>query len=91
MPERIIFIHIKNSRDTDSSSLCFVFGKRLVIKISFKLVFKKIGDIVLVLLLSDTALAAVARNVLASAGKSVDGKTAGVCTALALSHAGLES
>ena len=54
-----------------------------------QLVFEQIGHLAGILLTADTAFTAVAGDILSAAGKTVDGKTAGVGTALTLCHAGL--
>src|SRR5699024_4067238 len=51
-------------------------------------IVEQVRNIVLVLLLADTALAAVAADVLASAGETVDDQTAVVGTSLAVCHGG---
>ena len=86
VPERIILIEVQYTGNTDLAAGGLVRGQRLITEDPLVLVFIKVRDIVLVAFLADTALAAVAGDELAAAGKAVDGKTAVVGTALALGH-----
>ena len=87
-PERIVFKHVEHSRDTHLSAHCLVRGEGLVGEKLLVFIVEQVRNIVLVLLLADTALAAVAADVLASAGETVDGQTAVVGTSLAVCHGG---
>ncbi len=91
IPERVIFIHVEHARDADRAPGCNLLCERLVIEIAVQLVLEQIWDIVLVFLLSDAALAAVARHILPAAGKFVDGQKTAVCAAFAASHCGFEA
>ena len=46
-PERIVLVHIQNTGDTDHAAFCFLFGKRLIIKITMELVVKQVRHSIL--------------------------------------------
>ena len=46
-PERIIFIHIQNTRDTDHSAAGIGLFERSIIKVTMQLIFKKVRHLIL--------------------------------------------
>ena len=60
MPERIVFVHIQYTRNTDSAACGNARRKRFISEDAGKLVFVQIRYIVFVFLLSESALAAIA-------------------------------
>ena len=87
-PERVVLIHIQDPWDSNLAEFCFLFAERLVIKVTFKLIFKQVGKPVLCLLLAKSPLAAIAGDELATAAEMVDSQTAVVGAAPALGHGG---
>ena len=66
-PERIVFVHVEDSRYTDESALCLGNIKAFVVEETVKLVFVKVGKVFLVLDLTDTAFTSVSGDELPSA------------------------
>ena len=87
VPERIVLVHVQHSGNADCASRRLCRVERGIGEEPLQLVLKQVGDIVCVLLSTDAALAAVARDKLASSGKTVDGETAAVRAALTFCHA----
>ena len=90
IPERIVFIHVQHSGNTHPASPGLVGGQRLVGEQPFQLVFKQVRHLAGILRFSQSPFAAVAGDVLAAAGKPVDGEPAVIGAAPALCHAGLK-
>ena len=67
---------------------CLIRRKRRIGEKPFVLVFIKVGDMILILLLTNTALTAVATYELTPASEFVDGKTAVVGTSVTVGHGG---
>ena len=67
IPEGIIFKHVEDPGDSHFSSGGFVLCQRFIGEQHFIFIVKQVGNMILVLLLADAALAAVAGNELASA------------------------
>ena len=87
-PERIVFVHIEDTRDADRASVSFVCFQRLAVKQKLVLIFKQIRNLFFVTFFSDTTLAAVSGHKLTAAGEAVDRQTALVGTALTFCHIG---
>ena len=62
-PERVVFVHIQYSRDTDGSTHRFRIGERFIVKDPFVFVFKQVRDIFAVLCLAQSAFTAVTGNI----------------------------
>ena len=60
-PERIVFVHIEHTRNTDNSPRCFQ-RNRLVIEQPFKLITIKVWKLAVFFLFTLAALAAIARD-----------------------------
>ena len=88
IPERIVLKHVQHTWDTNLSSGCLVRRKRFVGKDPLIFIVKKVRDMILVLLFSKAAFAAVSADVFTSAGEFVDGQTAVVGTSAAVCHGG---
>ena len=72
-PERIVLVHIQDTRNTNGSSDGMLFIQRCVmLEESLVFIFKQVWNVILVLFLAETALATVSGDKLASAGKAVD-------------------
>ena len=84
MPEGIQLIHIQDTRDTDDAALRLILRKGLSAEQEFLLEFIEIRQVVLILLQTQSALAAVAGDELPASGEPVDGQAAVVGAALAL-------
>ena len=89
-PERVVLVHVQNSRNTDLSALCLVCLQRCVTEEEFILIFKKVRDLFFILFLAQTALAAVSADELTAAGEAIDGQTAVVSAAFTFCHRGGE-
>ena len=89
-PERVVLVHVQNSRNTDLSALCLVCLQRCVTEEEFILIFKKVRDLFFILFLAQTALTAVSTDELTAAGEAVDGQTAVVGAAFTFCHRGGE-
>ena len=87
IPERIILIHVQHAGNPHTSSFRFICRQRFIGKQPFQLIFKQVGNLAWILRLSQTSFTAVAGDILASAGKTVYGKTAVIGTALTFCHA----
>ena len=83
-PQRIILIHVQNTRDSDFSARSLVRGQRRVAEDAVVFPLVHVRNMVCVFLLSDSSLAAVSADVLAAAGEAVDGQAAVVRAALAV-------
>ena len=69
-PERIVLIHVQHTRNADRTAHCFILGKWLIGKEQFVFEFKQVRHVVFVAFFANAALAAVAADKLASAGRS---------------------
>ena len=85
-PERIVLIHVQDTRNTDLSSGGFISRQRFVIENTMQLIFIKVWNIIFIFFFADTALTTVTGYVLSAAGKLVNGQTTVVCAALTLCH-----
>ena len=90
VPEGIILIKVQHTGNAHLAPDSLVRRQGLVAEDPLVLVFVQVRDMILVALLADAALAAVAGDELAAAGEAVDGQAAVVGAALALSHGGGE-
>ena len=88
IPERIVLKHIQYPGNAHLASNRFLRGKRLIGEQTLVFIFVKVRNVILVLLFTDTALAAVSAYKLASSCEFVDGETAAVGTSVAVSHGG---
>ena len=86
IPERIILKHIQNTRDTYFTSGCLISSKRCVGENTFIFIFIKIRNMIFVLFLANTTLAAVTAYILAAAGEFVDSQTAVIGTSTTVCH-----
>ena len=85
-PERIVFKHIQNTRDTHLASGRLICTERLIGKQSFVFIFIKIRNMIFVLFFTDASFTAVSADKLTSAGEFVDCQTAVVCTSATICH-----
>ena len=86
IPERIILKHIQNTRDAYFASRCLISSERCVGENTFIFIFIKIRNMILVLFLANTTLAAVTAYILAAAGELVDSQTAVIGTSTTVCH-----
>ena len=85
-PERIILIHIENTRDSHGSPRGHIGRQWFKIEHSVVFIFKKIGNITFGPRASETALTPVAGYKLTAAVEAVDGEHTVIGTALASGH-----
>ena len=86
IPERIVFEHVQDTRNTYLASGCLIRTERFVGKQSFVFIFIKIRNVIFVLFFTDASFAAVSADKLTSAGEFVDRQTAVVGTSAAVRH-----
>ena len=80
IPERIVFIHIKNSWNTYSTSCSLFFWKRLIVKESVELIIEKVRELFFVLLFTKSTFTSVTCNKLSAAREFIDCKMTAVST-----------
>ena len=85
-PKRIVLKHVEDAGNADLAAGRLVLCQRRVAKDPLVLVVIEVWQMVLVLLLADTALAAVAGDVLPAAGEMVDRQAARIGASVAVGH-----
>ena len=86
IPERIILKHVQNTGDTYFTSRCLISSKRCVGENTLIFIFIKIRNMIFILFLANTTLAAVTAYILAAAGEFVDSQTAVIGTSTTVCH-----
>ena len=81
-PERIVLIHIQNTRNTDYAPRCLCCLQRLVVKHSLTLEFKQIRRIILLSAAAHDTFAAVTGNISVTVGELTDRQAATVLASL---------
>ena len=87
-PERIVFVHVEDARDTHLATLGEIDRERLVIKHALHLISEEVRNVRLRLRLSEATLTAVTGDEVPAGTELVDGQDAVVVAALAACHAG---
>ena len=87
-PERVVLEHVQNPRNAHLAPGSFILGQRRVVEQLFIFILEQIGNVVGVLFLANSPLAAVSADILAASAEFVDGQTAAVGAALAVGHPG---
>ena len=85
-PERIIFIHVKNSWDSNNTSRCIIGCKSLIWKYFFIFIVKNIRYVFFVFGFSYSTFTSVTCNELTATGKFIYCEQTTVCTAFTSWH-----
>ena len=86
-PERIVFVHIQYTRDTDHTAFCRSFRQWFIIKITLLICIQiRFGSLFSDFAFAKSAFAAVSGNKLTSAAEMIDRQTTVICTAFTFCH-----